>query len=113
MPFPRTREGTLVQGDVLWGRVNTCRADCSVSCRVGGAAVALIIVGLDDLRLYYTHILSAVTGPLDLSLSHRTYVPCRGAVGVTASSEAIAGSGPFDVMGNAVCTYTGGDDRTR
>ena len=37
---------TLV--DVFWGRVNSCRADRSVSFRVGGAAVALIMVGLDD-----------------------------------------------------------------
>ena len=55
MPFARTREGMIVLGDVFWGRVNSCRADCSVSFRVGGAAVALIIVGLDDLHLYYTH----------------------------------------------------------
>ena len=31
---------------------------------------------------------------------------------MTASGEAIAGSRTFRVMGNAVCTYTGGDDRT-
>ena len=56
MPFARTRvEGMIVLGDVFWGRVNSCRADRSVSFRVGGAAVALIIVGLDDLHLYYTH----------------------------------------------------------
>ena len=67
MPFARTREGMHVLGDVFWGRVNSCRADCSVSFCVGGAAVALIIVGLDDLYLYYTHIHAAVTGPLALS----------------------------------------------
>ena len=55
IPFARTREGTLVLGDIFWGRVNSCRADRSVSCRVVGAAVAAIIVGLDDLHLYYTH----------------------------------------------------------
>ena len=72
MPFARTREEMIVLGDVLWGRVNSCRADRSVSFRVGGAAVALIIVGgLDDLHHYYTHIPPAVTGPLDLSLSRR------------------------------------------
>ena len=45
-------------GDVFWGRVNSCRADRSVSFRVGGAAVALIIVGvLDDFTpLLHTHI---------------------------------------------------------
>ena len=48
MPFERTREGMIVLGDVFWGRVNSCRADRSVSFRVGGAAVALIMVGLDD-----------------------------------------------------------------
>ena len=46
----------IVLGDVFWGRVNSCRADRSVSFRVGGAAVALIIVGLDDVHLYYTHV---------------------------------------------------------
>ena len=75
MPFARTREGMIVLGDVFWGRVNSCRADRSVSFRVGGAAVALIIVGLDDLHLYYTHIPPAVTGPLDLSVSRSWYVP--------------------------------------
>ena len=56
-------------GDVFWGRVNSCRADRSVSFRVGGAVVVLIIVGgLDDLHLYYTHVFP-VTGPLDLSVS--------------------------------------------
>ena len=76
MPFARTREGMIVLGDVFWGRINSCRADRSVSFRVGGAAVGLIIVGLDDLHLYYTHISPAVTpGPLDLSLSRRQYVP--------------------------------------
>ena len=75
MPFARTREGMVVLGDVFWGRVNSCRADRSVSCRVGGAAVALMIVGLDDLHLYYTHLPPAVTGPLALSLSRRQYVP--------------------------------------
>ena len=44
MPFARTQEGMIVLGDVFWGRVNSCRADRSVSFRVGGAAVALIIV---------------------------------------------------------------------
>ena len=56
MPFARTREGMIVLGDVFWGRVNSCRADRSVSFRVGGAAVGLIIVGLDHLHLYNTHI---------------------------------------------------------
>ena len=66
----------LVLGDVFWGRVNSCRADRSVSFRVGGAAVGLIILGgLDDLHLYDTHIPPAVAGPLDLSLSRRKYVP--------------------------------------
>ena len=75
MPFARTRDGMLVLGYVFWGRVNSCRADRSVSFRVRGAAIALAIVGLDDLHLYYTHIPPAVTpGPLDLSLSRRTYV---------------------------------------
>ena len=76
MPFARTRvEGMIVLGDVFWGRVNSCRADRSVSFRVGGAAVALIIVGLDDLHLYYTHIPPAATGPLAVSLSRSMYVP--------------------------------------
>ena len=35
----------LKLGDVLWGQVNTYRADRSVLFCVGGAAVALIIVG--------------------------------------------------------------------
>ena len=35
----------LVLGDVFWGWVSLCRADRIVSFRVGGAAVALIIVG--------------------------------------------------------------------
>ena len=74
MPFAHTREGMLVLGDVFWGLVNSCRADRRVSCRVGGAAVALIIVGLDDLHHYYTHIPSTVTGLLDASLSRREYV---------------------------------------
>ena len=74
MPFARTREGMIVLGDVFWGRVNSCRADRSVSFCVGGAAVALIIVGLDDLHLYYTHIPPAVPGPLAVSLSRRSYV---------------------------------------
>ena len=66
MPFARTRvEGMIVLGGVFWGRVNSCRADRSVSFRVGGAAVALIIVGLIDLHLYYTH----------MSLSCSMYVP--------------------------------------
>ena len=69
------REFELSLGCVFWGRVNSCRADRSVSFRVGGAAVALIIVGLDDLHLYYTHIPPAVPGPLAVSLSRRTYVP--------------------------------------
>ena len=44
--FARTREGMIKLGDVFWGRVNSCRFDRSVSFRViGGAAVALIIVG--------------------------------------------------------------------
>ena len=43
--FARAREGMIVLGDVFWDRVNSCRADRSVSFRVGGAAVALIIVG--------------------------------------------------------------------
>jgi len=30
-PFARTREGMLVLGDVFWGRINSCRADRSVS----------------------------------------------------------------------------------
>ena len=42
MPFARTREGMIILGDVFWGRVSSCRADGSVVCRVGGAAVALI-----------------------------------------------------------------------
>ena len=76
MPFARTREGMLVLGDVFCGRrVNSCRADRSVSFRVDGAAVALIIVGLDDLHLYCTHIPPAVTGPLAVSLSRSKYVP--------------------------------------
>ena len=76
MPFARPRGEIIVLGDVFWGRVNPCRADRSVSFRVGGAAVDLIIVGgLDDLHLYYTHIPPAVTGSLDLSLSRRSYVP--------------------------------------
>ena len=75
MPFARTGEGMIVLGGVFWGRVNSCRADHSVSFRSGDAAVALIIVGLDDLHLYYTHIPPAVPGPLDLSLSRRKYVP--------------------------------------
>ena len=77
MPFARTWvEVMIVLGDVFWGRVNSCRADRSVSFRVGGAAVALIIVGdLDDLHHYYTHIPPAVTGPLAVSLSRRSYVP--------------------------------------
>ena len=45
MPFARTREAMLILRDVLWGRVNSCRADLSVSFAVGGAPVALIIVG--------------------------------------------------------------------
>ena len=45
MPLARTREGMIRLGDVFWGRVNSCRADRSVSFRVGGAALALIIVG--------------------------------------------------------------------
>jgi hypothetical protein len=32
-------------GEVFWGRVSSCRADRIVSFHVGGAAVALIIVG--------------------------------------------------------------------
>ena len=73
MPFARTREGIIVLGDVFWGRVNSCRADRSVSFRVGGAAVALIMVGLDDLHLYYTHIPRAVTGAVgSLCLVGRT-----------------------------------------
>ena len=76
MPFARTREGMLVLGDVFWGRVNSCRADRSVSFRVGGAAVGLIIVGLDDLHLYYTHIPPAVMpGPLGLTRSRSMHVP--------------------------------------
>ena len=68
MPFARTREGMIVLGDVFWGWVNSCRADCCVSFRVGGAAVALIIVGvLDDFTpLLHTHIPCAVTGLLDI-----------------------------------------------
>ena len=64
-------------GDVFWGRVNSCRADRSVLFRVGGAAVGSIIVGLDDLHHYYTHIPPTVTGPLAVcfSLSRRWYVP--------------------------------------
>ena len=76
MPFARTwEEGMIVLGDVFWGRVNSCRADRSVSFRVGGAVVAVTIVGLDDLHHYYAHIPHAVAGPLDLSLSRRQYVP--------------------------------------
>ena len=76
MPFARTREWIIILGDVFWGRVNSCRADRSVSFRVGGAAVALtIVVGLDDLHHYYTHIPPAVTVPLAVSLSRREYVP--------------------------------------
>ena len=75
MPFARTQEGMIVLGDVFWGRDNSCRADRSVSFRVGGAAVALIIVGLDDLNLFYTHIPPAVPGPLAVSRSHSLYVP--------------------------------------
>ena len=75
MPFARTREGMIVLGDVFWGRVNSCRADRSVSFRVGGAAFAVIIGALDDLHLYYTHIYPAVAGPLAVSLSRRPYVP--------------------------------------
>ena len=70
MPFARTRAGMIVLGDVFWGLVNSCRADRSVSFRVGGAAVAVTIVGgLDDLHLYYTHIPPAVPGPLTVSVS--------------------------------------------
>ena len=75
MLFARTREGMLVLRDVFWGRVNSCRADRSVSFRVGGAAVAWIIVGLDELHHYYSHKPPAVTGPLALSVSRRQYVP--------------------------------------
>ena len=75
MPFARTREGMIILGDVFWGRVYSCRADCSVSFRVDGAAVAVIIVGFDDLHLYYTHIPPAAPGPLAVSLSRRPYVP--------------------------------------
>ena len=46
----------IVLGDVFWGRVNSCRADRSVLFRVGGAAVAVIIVGgLDFTPLLHTH----------------------------------------------------------
>ena len=38
--FARALEGMIRLDDVLWGRVNSCRADRSVSCRVGGAALA-------------------------------------------------------------------------
>ena len=69
MPFARTREGIIILGDVFWGWVNSCRADRRVPFRVGGAAVALIIVGLDDLHLYYIHTPPPVTGPLALSVS--------------------------------------------
>ena len=78
MPFARTRvEGMIVLGDVFWGRVNSCRADHSVSFRVGGAAVALIIVGgLDDIHFYYTHNSSARHCAVgSLSVSRRSYVP--------------------------------------
>ena len=68
MLFARTREWMIVLGGVFWGRLNSCCADRGVSFCVGGAAVALIIVGLDDLHLYYTHI-PPVTGPLALSVS--------------------------------------------
>ena len=40
-----TGEDDQTRCDVFWGRVNSCRADRSVAFRVGGAAVALIIVG--------------------------------------------------------------------
>ena len=75
MPFARTREGMIRLGDVFWGRINSCRADRSVSFRVGGASVGLIIVGLDDVHHYYIHVPPAATGPLDLSLSRSLYVP--------------------------------------
>ena len=45
MPFARTPEGMIILGDGFWGRVNSCCVDRSVSFRVGGAAVAWIIVG--------------------------------------------------------------------
>ena len=69
---------TVLDTHTRWRLVGpgpSCRADRSMSFRVGGTAVALIIVGLDDLHLYYTHIPPAVTGLLDLSLSRREYVP--------------------------------------
>ena len=69
-----TREGMIILGDVFWGQVNSCRADRSVSFRVGGAAVALIMVGLEDFTpLLHTHTLPS-RGRW-LSLSRRPYVP--------------------------------------
>ena len=69
MPFAHAREAMIILGDIFWDLVNSCRSYCLLSCRVGGAAVALIIVGLDALHSYYTHIRPAVTGPLILPLS--------------------------------------------
>jgi hypothetical protein len=74
-PPPPSLGRLLFLGDVFWGRVNSCRADRSVSFRVGFAAVALTIVCLDDLHHYYTHIPPAVAGTLDISLSLRPHVP--------------------------------------
>ena len=54
----------IILGDVFWGRVNSCRADRGVSFHVVVAAVVLIMVGLDDLHLYNTHVPPAVTGSL-------------------------------------------------
>ena len=57
MPFARIREGMIVLGDVFWGRVNSCRADRSVSFRAGGAAVALTIGGglMTYTSILFTH----------------------------------------------------------
>ena len=46
MSFARTREGMIMLGEIVWGRINSCRADRSVSFGVGGAVVAVIIVGV-------------------------------------------------------------------
>ena len=84
MPFARTRGGVIRLGDVFWGRVNLCRADCSVSFHVGGAAVALIIVGGGVRCLIATHISG---GSCDVQTPRLTdiiiYVGgCRGGAGL-------------------------------
>ena len=39
-----TREGMIRRDEGLWGRVNSCRADFSVSFYVSGAVLVFIIV---------------------------------------------------------------------